>query len=518
MGNFFNLQSFIEVYSSEDSQLITSLVKLIDNKPVTNPKSDSSITEQELNDLASLVNSVLPYLSDPQKEGYLFNYHLEEGINEQFDILRFSHDEILNIELKSALPEDGYEGILNQLKRHHFILSNFDKNVITCTYVSNEECLYFFEGYPSDELTTISIEKLAELIPNDYILENQLLNADLTHLIISPYSEPERFKDHQYFLTSEQLKAVKDTLSSNKQKFSITGGPGTGKSLVLFDLAKKYTEMGKKVLIVFCAPMSPFEEYTIKETLSINFLHIKNLKQIHLEEHEVILVDEAQRLWTNQYSGLINLNEKIIVFSTDHKQTLHAAEKDLNVEQKLSENNEVQVISLKDKIRNDKALSSFIQKFLNLKARKVQPYEYKKVSVVYFNNKETALNYIKMKAEVEDYVSIELTPYRTKTTNQWRRKMINKDSKSVHETIGREYDKVMVPIDKYFYYNHDAKLSSEYAYHYPYIESDSIFQALTRTRRELMLIVIENPKLYEIIQKILTWKKDKDMKELLEEK
>lgn len=513
MSQFFNLESFFQIFESEETQLKVSFVNLLNHNNNDESNNNNSTADGELNDLVSLIENILPLLEDSQKEGYLFDFSLKDGINEQFDILRFSEDEILNIELKRCLPEGGLVDILNQLKRHHYILSSLNKHVVTCTYVTSEETLYLFRGYPSNNLEKICINKLVDLISKNYILDNLLISANLTHLIISPYSEPNRFKDHQYFLTSEQVEAVNKTLSSDKHKISITGGPGTGKSLVLFDLAKKYNEQGKRALIVFCAPMTTFEESNIRETLNINFIHIKNLKKSIIEQSEVILIDESQRLWRSQYDKLINLDNKIIVFSTDHNQTLHSAEKTLNVEQKLKENNKVDVVKLKYKIRNDRALSSFIQKFLNLRANKVQPYEYKNVNVVYFDNKESAQNYMEMKTKLEGYVSIELTPYRTKSTNQLYRDMIYANSKPVHETIGREYDNVMVPIDKHFYYNQNAMLSSNYANHYPYHESDSIFQALTRTRSQLTLIVIENPKVYEIVQKILTWKKDRSTKD-----
>jgi len=508
VNTFFNLDSFFQVYTSKDPELLDSFLKLKDNSHSYEIKERELIAEQELNDIFSLSEMILPKLTDAQKEGYLINIHLKDGINEQFDMLRFSEEKIINIELKSDFPKEGLEGIKNQLKRHQFVLSSINKEMITCTYISKTNEIYLYKGYPADKLKKITFKDLIDLIPENYLLENQLDKINLTQLIISPYSEPKRFKEHDYYLTSEQFKAVKDITESENNKFGITGGPGTGKSLVLFDLAKKYFNQGKQVLIVFCAPISKTETEKITKELHNDFIHISNLKNINTDKYGVILIDEAQRLWKNQFKRLVELNEKTVIFSADHKQTLHSAEKKLNVEQKLNENVEVQVVKLKDKIRNDRSLSSFIQKFLNLKARKVQPYDYNKVQVAYFGNKKSALNYIQMKEQKEDYTPIELTPYQTKFRYKWNREKVNSTSISVHETIGREYNKVLVPLDEHFYYSDEGKLSSDYENQYPYYESESIFQALTRTRSELLLIVINNSRLYWCIQNILTWKND----------
>lgn len=518
MNTFLNLESFFQVYSSKNSELLDSFLKLSDSNHSYELKDRGSIAEHELNDIVSLCKTILPKLTDTQKEGYLINTHLKDGINEQFDMLRFSEMKILNIELKSDFPKEGLEDIKNQLKRHQFVLSSINKEIVSCTYVSKTNSIYLYEGYPSDELKEISFEEFVGLIPEDYLLENQLDTINLTQLIISPYSEPKRFKEHDYYLTSEQFKAVKDIMESKNDKFSITGGPGTGKSLVLFDLAKKYLNQGKRVLTIFCAPISKSEIEDITKELDNGFIHIKDFKNINSDNYDVILIDEAQRLREHQFNKLIGLNEEIVVFSADHKQTLHKAERKLNVEQKLKENVEVQVVKLKDKIRNDRSLSSFIQKFLNLRARNVEPYDYNKVQVAYFDNKKSALNYIQMKEQKEDYTPIELTPYQTKIRYKWKREKINSTSISVHETIGREYDKVLVPLDEHFYYSVEGKLSSNYRDQYPYYEFESVFQALTRTRTELLLVVINNPKLYWCIQNILTWKDDIYTKKLKKEK
>ncbi|MGQ4824439.1 hypothetical protein ACQ1Y6_23330, partial [Enterococcus faecalis] len=56
------------------------------------------------------------------------------------------------------------------------------------------------------------------------------------------------------------------------------------------------------------------------------------------------------------------------------------------------------------------------------------------------------------------------------------------------------------------------KLVSRYAdqFYYPYHEDSCIFEALTRTKDRLVLVIINNPDLFITVQEILTWKKDSE--------
>lgn len=44
---------------------------------------------------------------------------------------------------------------------------------------------------------------------------------------------------------------------------------------------------------------------------------------------------------------------------------------------------------------------------------------------------------------------------------------------------------------------------------YPYLETSLLFEGLSRVRKELLLVVINNLPLYEEILCILSWKEDK---------
>lgn len=74
--------------------------------------------------------------------------------------------------------------------------------------------------------------------------------------------------------------------------------------------------------------------------------------------------------------------------------------------------------------------------------------------------------------------------------------------------IGREYDNVLIPIDERIHYNEDARLIAETNEYYPYIEIKNLFEGITRVKQNLLFVVINNPDMFKIIQKIITWYED----------
>ena len=69
----------------------------------------------------------------------------------------------------------------------------------------------------------------------------------------------------------------------------------------------------------------------------------------------------------------------------------------------------------------------------------------------------------------------------------------------------------MVIIDEHFVYNIEGKLISNYLKYYPYSEPEGIYQALTRVKKNLYLVIINNSNVYQKVQQILTRRFDKAM-------
>ena len=156
-------------------------------------------------------------------------------------------------------------------------------------------------------------------------------------------------------------------------------------------------------------------------------------------------------------------------------------------------------------------MSWFIRKLLNPTDRKSQPANYNKVNVKYFDEEKSAIEYIEYKCEFDFFTVIELTEYRTKISGKKQRKKLLSISKNTHEVIGKEYDNVIVIFDEYISFDEknanlisNYKESSDYS-NYPYDENRCYFEALSRVKNKLEIVIINNIELYKEVLEILNW-------------
>ena len=513
LNNYVNLTSLSDVFSTRDDNVLVSFLELANNT------ENESFNAKELEDIQFLNYEIINILDPIQKDGYFLNYRPLKGLSEQFDILRFSEDSVLNIEIKGTLPKNGFSDIRNQLLNHRYVLQLLNKKqTILFSYVRESNQLYKLDK--EDSLVTTSFDDLINSIDKDFISYNELLDFDLDDLIISPYNQAEEFIKHTYKLNSSQHDVKNKVLLSKEEISVIKGGPGTFKSLLLFDLVNDYKKAGKEVLVLFSAKLNNLSEinkiydFSIRDSRFLRNIddpitQTERLKE--LEEIDIILIDESQRLYDEAYSFLIKMaSNKKMVFSVDHNQTMHPSEKKRNIEKKLSLLPNSCVYELGDKVRTNIPTSTFIQKLLHVTKPKLQPMDFPDVKIVYFANQESAsqhLEYLIESHEKDKYVSIELSEYMTKSTWNVKRKHINRKSYGTNQIIGQEFENVVVTLDQHFSYNDDGILESDYNEYYPFSEFSSLFQALTRVRKKLIILIYDNPELYNTVQKIKNWNK-----------
>ena len=461
----------------------------------------------ELNDILEVSKRIVSLAqTKEQLYGYIFDKTVTVTVREQFDILRFSENSIFNIELKSGvkpLPE-----ILDQLVRHHYLLScvSGKREIHLFTYVSEINILYeLVDG----DLEESSFDRMVSLISTDYVEEDPLSVLKPDDFIISPYSDIERFKNFKYFLNTEQRKFVTYKLENIDSPYHcmLKGGAGTGKSLVLFDLAKKLTSSGKKVLFIFCSALPDHE--IINSNVSFKFVDIVNINIKNIKnEYDFIILDESQRLYEEQFNDLFK-TDAVLVFGLDKAQTLKYEEDELDVEGVLDKHfSKENIFDLKDKVRTDVSLSTFILKFFNKSTNGLQPIDFPKVNAVYFLDKNEAIRFIRNLKTVENYTPIEVAQYRAKTTKNLHNKKIYEYSLDAFRVIGREYDNVVIPLDSRVSYVNNRLIFSPNGY-FPYKSINGLFQALTRVKKNLMFVVVNNPTIYIEIQKLINWQIDK---------
>lgn len=485
-------------------------------------KGKPGFTIDELDDFIKLVEKHDLSSNCDNVEGYYLGYVTENsGIREQFDIVRPGNDNILNIELKSKFPNNkmdkkgniiqtGKDRIKNQLLRHKKYLSvsipvsEPNNNVYVFCYCSNDDQLFSLDK--NGELISVGIEKLINAIKLTNSRNHKLNCVDLSSMMISPYTESEKFANHTYFLTDEQMYKKSEIINNKKKKFVILGGPGTGKTLLLFDLAKYYADRGKTVKVFLAATLDYNVCQELNNKYNFEVSSITTYNSLNDRSYDVLIIDEAQRLYNNvilNIDNFKNLNRGITIFSIDEKQALHDNEyigTQKFLEDVKRDNDACEVIKLKDKIRYDPVMSDFIKRLISNNHDTV-PNAYPHVNVIYSGSLENTQNII-LDKQKQNYISIELTGYTTKTTQNITRRKRFSGTEEVHKVQGREYNNVLFIMDDWFRYT-EKGIVGNYKNYYPYLLPRMAFEALTRVKRNLTILVVNNPELYVDIQKIL---------------
>jgi len=75
------------------------------------------------------------------------------------------------------------------------------------------------------------------------------------------------------------------------------------------------------------------------------------------------------------------------------------------------------------------------------------------------------------------------------------RNIQNISSKTSHRVIGQEFDNVVITIDQFFSYNKDGELIYRGGSYYEPVKM--LFQNITRTRKRLSVVIIDNSEILD---------------------
>src|SRR5699024_7406538 len=116
--------------------------------------------------------------------------------------------------------------------------------------------------------------------------------------------DTKRFIDNSYFLTHQQQEFKNKILKSKSRFIIIEGLPGTGKTLLLYDLAKKFHKTHDVVVIhagdLNAGHLKLSQEYNWNLIPAKEFIKIKSLNP------QVIFIDETQRMYPSQLEYVID--------------------------------------------------------------------------------------------------------------------------------------------------------------------------------------------------------------------
>lgn len=428
-------------------------------------------------------------------ENYYINYEIAQ-IGKEFDILRIGENSVVNIELKSQKDESK---ILKQLQKNYYYLSFLQKEIYCFTFISETSEFYYFDKN-NEKLELINVKTILEQIREIKDTETKIDDLFVpSNYLVSPFNNTEAFLKNEYFLTKNQeeiknkiLKAIDDKTA---KIFSIEGRAGTGKTLLTYDIAKTLIERGYNVAIVHCAASNEGID-----KLRQNGWNITSIRDFKMEQANIYIFDEAHRLFLGQLKDFFK-TDNIFIFSHDINQKIDSKNKTGEAEQAVSiivKSASKNHYEISTKIRHNKKLISFIRKFFQLariQEDEMQEDSYKDISFYYATDNDNARIYVEYLKE-QGWEYIYLTAFDGEKLNSVRFGSIQ----SAHKVIGQEFNNVAVVITPDFYYDNN-KLSYKSTSYYNPLET--LFQAVTRTRKKLKFVIINNPEVYKACMEII---------------
>jgi len=490
-----NLLSLVQAFKNLDISQLRRYFKIFDISPKAN----------ELEDIESFVNKlsqVYNYIG--VLDGYFLGYKIPQ-IDKEFDLLRFGDDYVVNVELKSQ--HTGVK-IYKQLIRNQYYLSFLDKPVYSFTYVSNEKQLYTLDG--NDKIVEADVKELFELLVNQNVKEINNIDSlfNPSNYLVSPFNSTDVFMEGKYFLTHQQEDVKNQCLKLLNKKgetfISISGKAGTGKTLLTYDIAKEYISKGEKVLIIHCANLNAGQFRLIDEYKWV-ISPIRLFREYTLSDYSLIILDEVQRIYPKQLAAIIQSTQKNkgnCIFSFDKNQCLNVEEKNNNIPNFIENVTHPKVFQLTDKIRTNKEIASFIIALFD-KSKPIENVGRANIELNYFLDNKGAKKYLNF-LEEKSWKIINYTPDRIHTYDYEQYNIHS--ANSTHQVIGQEFDKVVAVIDSGFCYKgKDLTIAKPTFYN----QALMLLQIMTRTRKKISLVIINNEEILDRCLEILGYPEEK---------
>ena len=489
-----NLKSLVNIYLANNREIPKEYQQFIGDD------YSLSIKKNEIEPLVQLVENIekIDIQGNMNKYNHFYIGYQIPQIGKEFDLLRLDEQNILNIEYKREIND--LEKIKKQLIRNRYYLSFLNRNSILIGYIQDIDKLYLLKN---EDLEEISYIKLLEILNNNLTCQDINLNNvfKASNYLISPFNKTNEFMNNQYFLTKQQEeiknKIIED-MQSGEKNFLIQGDAGTGKTLLIYDLAKQLYKNNKKVAIIHCGLLNQGHGELISK-YNWNIYSIREYFIVTNNNFDVVFIDEIQRINVNQFEQIMNYSKKnnsIIICSGDKKQILKASEG--GILEKL-EKQTLNKYTLSKKIRTNKELANFIKVILDLNKKQELCINTDNIDIIYFNNYIEANRYISSK---KDYSFISYTPTLFRENGLVGFEITCDNENTVgnsHKVIGQEFENVGVIIDKHFYYDENNKLRAMQMYNNVYSSKNMLYQALTRVIETLEIIVVENIEIFNIL-------------------
>lgn len=450
---------------------------------------------QEILDINTLLDSL--DVKNKNLTGFIYGYVVPQ-LNKEFDLIKVTSSFCLNIELKS--DEISLEKLKRQLLQNLHYLKLLNKQYLhTFAFISSTKTVFTIND--KKELVESSIESLINVINS--LDSNEDVDLDSifipSNILVSPLNSTERFINEDYLLTENQeniKKAVLSSVETNTQgRFSgITGGPGTGKTLLIYDVARELSRY-LKVLIVHSGILCNGHRKLNEELNNVKIISAKELRLREIKDVDIVVVDEAHRLYTDSLDKIerwVKRTKATCLFSYDANQMLSSSERRRQTAEKIDRLCENNVHKLTNKIRTNKELALFITCLRDLS--KFRPeYSFPNVRIIYEPDKFVAHELAKSLID-EDYTYISYTPSLYNHNLDYQISEYN-----THNVIGQEFEGVCMILDRNWYYQNGRLMANTHP-NPDYLFNQLLYQGLTRVRSKLALIICSESILKEILR------------------
>ena len=462
---------------------------------------------EEIDMISSIVDQFFMCGAAPHAyDGWFYAFTIPQ-IGKEFDLLRISEDAVINIELKSQPVE--LRRVEKQLYQNRYYLGHLNKKIYSFTLIHDYESMRVMRY--DNELKYSSFEEIISVIGKDFCESGIEQFFDPCFYLVSPINTPDRFLEKEYFLNNQQTSIRKSIMEADSERrlFGIRGSAGTGKTLLLYDIAFAYGE-SRPTCIVHSGMLSEGHQYLKEHADRVDLLPAKMVDRKTLEKYEIICVDETQRLYASVLDDILGAAEqesKRCIFAYDFSQALSKSEIRRNNPERLNRIEGFEEFRLKDRVRTNNEINSFIRNMLWLYDRPKRKMTYEDVDVLCANDTREADLILRLYMS-RGYQLITLFPSPVDEGDAVVRSegdpdaLYYEDAASSREVIGQEYDKVIVVMDSNFYYNEFGELAGRSQPDPDYLFTRLFYQNITRARSSLSFVVLNNPEVFETLIKI----------------